>query len=77
MFLLTGVAAALGEEEPDTTEDEWVPSAVLQGEGVEPKVTPYYVRTTSGAAPVSGTLSPAALNESDVLAETSVNGPVA
>jgi hypothetical protein len=77
MFLLSSAGVALGEDRPETTEDEWVPNSVRQDGGLEPKVTPYYLRTVSGAAPQTGTLSPAALNESDALAETTVNGPVA
>ncbi|MCK5253572.1 MAG: hypothetical protein KAQ96_11495 [Thermoplasmata archaeon] len=76
--MATAAAGALGPDRPSsTTEEEWVPSAVLQGEGVEPKITPYYLRTLTGSAPDSGLLSPAALNETDALAETTVNGPVA
>ena len=78
MFMATAIAGALGPDRPSsTTEEEWVPSAVQQGEGVEPRITPYYLRTLTGTAPDSGTLSPAALNETDALAETTVNGPVA
>ncbi len=81
MFLVTSLGAALGETDepdgPETKEDEWVPNGVMQGEVMEPKVTPYYIKTLTGAAPDSGSLSPAALNESDGLAETSCNGPVA
>ena len=77
MFLVTSAAAAMADEEQDTTEEEWVPNTIGQAQGVEPQITPYYIRTTTGAAPVTGTLSPAALNESDVLAETTVNGPIA
>lgn len=78
MFIVTGLGAALAEtDEPDRTEDERVPIGVMQGEVMEPKITPYYIKTISGAAPDSGGLTPAALNESDALAETSCNGPVA
>jgi hypothetical protein len=77
MFLVTSMGAALGQDRPDRTEDERVPNAVLQEGNMEPKVTPYYVRTLSGAAPQAGTLSPAAMNDTDMMAETNINGPVA
>ena len=78
MFMATATAGALGPDRPSsTTEDEWVPNAVQQGEAVEPKITPYYLRTVTGPAPQAGTLSPAALTENDTMAETNVNGPVA
>jgi hypothetical protein len=77
LFLATSAAAALGPDRPSSRDDEWVPTIVQQGDSVEPKVTPYYINTQSGNAPQSGLLSPAALNETDQLAETTVNGPMA
>lgn len=76
MFIITSVGAALGQDKPDRTEDEWVPNAVQQGgEGIQPQVTPYYVMAQTGAAIVRGQLSPIALQVNNTLAEISVPGP--
>ncbi len=76
MFLVTSVGAALGQDRPDTTEDERVPNAVQQGgQGVQPQVTPYYVKATSGSAVARGQLSPVAIQLNDTLAEIQVPGP--
>jgi hypothetical protein len=76
MFLVTSVGTALGQDRPDSTEDERVPNAVQQGgEGVQPQVTPYYVKATSGSAVARGQLSPVAIKMNDTLAEIQVPGP--
>jgi len=76
MFLVTSVGAALGQDRPDPTEDEWVPNAVQQGgEGIQPQITPYYVKALSGPAVARGQLSPTALKMNDTLCEIQVPGP--
>ncbi|UCC93711.1 MAG: hypothetical protein JSW25_03340, partial [Thermoplasmata archaeon] len=76
MFLITSMGAAMGQDRPDKTEDEWVPNAVQQGgEGIPPQITPYYVKAVSGSAVAQGQLSPVALQINDTLAEIQVPGP--
>ena len=72
MFLMS-IAPAAGESEPAPDRE---PSAILEGEAPKPQVTPYFVRTTSGAAVNRGTLSPAALEVNDSLAEITTPGPM-
>jgi hypothetical protein len=76
MVMGASVGSVLGEDSPDNTEEEWVPGSVLQGgEGIQPQVTPYYVKAVTGSAVARGSLSPVALQLNDTLAEIQVPGP--
>jgi hypothetical protein len=72
-IFLMSIAPAAGESEPAPDRE---PSAILANEGSQPQVTPYFVRTTSGAAVNRGTLSPAGLEVNDTLAEITTSGPM-
>ena len=61
MSLSVAVGPALAREGPDDIISDEVPVAILQEGENEPINTPYYVKTTSGAAVMAGSLSPAAM----------------
>lgn len=71
LFLMVIVDPVLGQADPLPEE----PSGPAAGEGPVRTVTPYYLKALSGPAPVTGTLSPAALAQNDTLAEITSNGP--
>jgi hypothetical protein len=71
LFLAAIGAPMLVSAEP-LSEDGPVPPQ----EGEERTITPYYIKALSGQAPVTGTLSPAALSQNDSLAEITTNGPM-
>jgi hypothetical protein len=71
LFLMVVVDPVVGQADPLPEE----PSGPAEGNGPVRTVTPYYLKAVSGAAPISGTLSPAALMTNDTLAEVSSNGP--
>ncbi len=71
-FLFLGILVdpVLGDAEPLPENGPTPPQ-----EGEERTITPYYIKAMSGAAPVTGTLSPGALSQNDSLAEITTNGP--
>lgn len=71
LFLMVVVDPVLGHADPLPEE----PEGPAEASGPVRTVTPYYLKVLSGQAPVSGTLSPAALSQNDSLAEVSSNGP--
>ena len=72
LFLMVIVDPVLGQADPMPEE----PSGPAEGEGPVRTVTPYYLKAITGAAPITGTMSPAALSQNDSLAEISSNGPM-
>jgi hypothetical protein len=74
MFFLLALDPALAQAEPEDAVEE-LPMGVLVGEQPPPQNTPYYVRTTTGNAVASGSLSPKGLEANDSLAEITVPGP--
>jgi hypothetical protein len=71
LFLAAIVDPVLGSAGP-LPEDGPVPPR----EGEERTITPYYIKALSGQAPITGTLSPAALSQNDSLAEITTSGPM-
>ncbi len=72
LFLMVVVNPVLGQADPVPEE----PSGPAAEDGPVRTVTPYYLKALTGPAPVSGTLSPAALGSNDTMAEISSNGPM-
>jgi hypothetical protein len=74
LFLATILSPVLAQPGPQPLDDERVPYVVQQGESMKPQVTPYYVKTQSGAARIAGTLSPVALQVNETPAEITAPG---
>jgi len=72
LFLMVIADPVLGQADP-LPEEPAGPADT--GEPVR-TVTPYFLKVLTGPAPVSGTLSPAALTQNDTMAEISTNGPM-
>jgi hypothetical protein len=74
MFLIVSLSPAMAAPEPVPNEDV-DPQVINEGGVIPAQVTPYYVMAATGNAVAQGTLSPAALEHNDTLAEITVPGP--